>query len=705
MEKMPTYARFMKELLTKKRRILEEETVELEAGCSAIIQNSLPQKSRDPGIPLILGRPFMKTARVIIDMDDGKLKVRVQDEEVNFNVFEAMKFPKDNKDCFRIDVLDDVCLETQSSFKNSSPLEKALSMFNEELDKVIEEEVQDVIDALNKGGSSLTNVQSKEELKKEVKDQIVKLELKQLPPQLKYVFLEDNGGKPIIISSQLSKEQEEKLIQVIKVNEGVIGLNQATRKDHYPLPFMDQMLERLAGQAYYCFLDGYSGYNQIAVDPEDQEKTDFTCPFGVFAYRKMPFGLCNAPATFQRCMFAIFSDLVEQCIEIFMDDFSVFGSSFEVCLNNLNTVLKRCVETKLVLNWEKCHFMVREGIVLGHKVSQKGIEVDPAKVDIISKLPPPINVKDKIFHVIHYASKVLNENQINYATTEKELLAIVYALEKFCSYLVGSKITVYTDHAAIKYLLTKADSKPRLIRWILLLQEFDLEIKDKKGCENHVADHLSRLVNEEVTSQKEEILEEFPDEKLFVVRERPWFADMANYKAAGVVPEEYNWHQRKKFFRDSNFYVWDDPYLFKIGADGLLRRTAAKVLQSGFYWPNLFKDAYEHCKACDKCQRTGTVSKRHELPLQNILEVEIFDCWGIDFIGPLPSSFGNEYILVAVDYVSKWVEASAVQKADARTVIKFLKKNIFCRFGSPMVLISDGGSHFCNAQLQKVLEH
>nr|KYP77072.1 Retrovirus-related Pol polyprotein from transposon 17.6 [Cajanus cajan] len=246
--------------------------------------------------------------------------------------------------------------------------------------------------------------------------------------------------------------------------------------------------------------------------------------------------------------------------------------------------------------------------------------------------------KDKIFH-IHYASKVLKENQINYATTEKELLAIVYALEKFCSYLVGSKITIYTDHDAIKYLLTKADSKPRLIRWILLLQEFDLEIKDKKGCENHVADHLSRLVNEEVTSQEEEILEEFPDEKLFAVSERPWFADMANYKAAGVIPEEYNWQQKKKFFRDSHYYVWDDPYLFKIGADGLLRRcvfgaeirdilwhchnspygghyngerTGAKVLQFGFYWPTLFKDAYEYCKTCDKCQRTGTVSKRHE---------------------------------------------------------------------------------------------
>jgi len=127
-------------------------------------------------------------------------------------------------------------------------------------------------------------------------------------------------------------------------------LNQATRKDHFPLSFIDQMLERLARKAYYCFLDGYSGYNQITVDPQDQEKTTFTCPFGVFTYRKMPFGLCNAPATFQRCMLAIFSDLVENCIEVFMDDFSVFGSSFQSCLENLNTVLRRCVETNLVLN-------------------------------------------------------------------------------------------------------------------------------------------------------------------------------------------------------------------------------------------------------------------------------------------------------------------------------------------------------------------
>ncbi|GJX10296.1 putative nucleotidyltransferase, ribonuclease H [Tanacetum coccineum] len=166
-------------------------------------------------------------------------------------------------------------------------------------------------------------------------------------------------------------------------------LNDATRKDHFPLPFIDQMLERLSGNEYYCFLDGFSGFFQIPIAPEDQEKTTFTCPYGTFAYRRMPFGLCNAPVTFQRCMTAIFHDMVED----FMDDFLVFGNFFDQCLNNLDKMLGRCEETNLVLNWEKCHFMVNEGIVLGHKISGKGIEVDKAKIDVIAKLPYPTNVK------------------------------------------------------------------------------------------------------------------------------------------------------------------------------------------------------------------------------------------------------------------------------------------------------------------------
>ena len=170
-------------------------------------------------------------------------------------------------------------------------------------------------------------------------------------------------------------------------------LNTTTRKDHFPLPFIDQMLERLAGHPHFCFLDGYSGYNQIAIAPEDQEKTTFTCPFGTFAFRRMSFGLCNAPGTFQRCMMSIFSDLAKDHMEIFMDDFTVYGSSFEQCLHNLGTVLKRCKDKNLALNWEKCDFMVTEGIVLGHMISAARLEVNQAKVSIIRNLITPTTVK------------------------------------------------------------------------------------------------------------------------------------------------------------------------------------------------------------------------------------------------------------------------------------------------------------------------
>jgi len=172
----------------------------------------------------------------------------------------------------------------------------------------------------------------------------------------------------------------------------------------------------------------------------------------------------------------------------------------------------------------------------------------------------------------------------------------VFALEKFRSYLVGSKIVIYTDHAAIKYLLRKVDSKPRLIRWILLLQEFDLVIKDKKGSENVVADHLSRLVNDDVTSKEVEIRDKFPDESLFLILGRPWFADMANFKAAGVIPKDLNWQQKKRFFYDARHYVWDDPHLFKVGADNLLRRCVTSgqghivALSQLTMWRALWRD-------------------------------------------------------------------------------------------------------------------
>jgi hypothetical protein len=159
-------------------------------------------------------------------------------------------------------------------------------------------------------------------------------------------------------------------------------LNEGTKKDHFPLPFIDEMLERLANHSF-CYLDGYSDYHQIPIHPDDQTKATFTSPCGTFAYRRMSFGLFNARASFQRCMMTIFSDLIEKVMEVFTDDFSIYGKTFEDCLANLDKVLKQCQEADLVLNWEKCHFMVREGIVLGHKIPEKGIEVDKAKIEVI----------------------------------------------------------------------------------------------------------------------------------------------------------------------------------------------------------------------------------------------------------------------------------------------------------------------------------
>ncbi|XP_068344154.1 uncharacterized protein, partial [Pyrus communis] len=281
------------------------------------------------------------------------------------------------------------------------------------------------------------------------------LELKPLPDHLKYVFLGKGETLPVIISSSLTAMEE----------------------------------------------DGYSGYNQIVIAPDDQEKTTFTCPFGTFAYRRMPFGLCNAPATFQRCMVSIFSDFVEKIIEVFMDDFSVFGSSFDNCLDNLT----------LILN---------------------------------------------------------------------------------------------SDHAALRYLLTKKEAKPSL------------------ACGGHFG----------------------------------------------------------------------------------TQRTALKVLECGFYWPTIFRDARTFCMSCDRCQRTGNIGPKQQMPQTPIFSVEIFDVSGIDFMGPFPSSHGFIYILLAVDYVSKWVEAKATRANDSRVVADFVKTNIFARFGMPRVLISDGGSHFCNRTIEALLK-
>ena len=1009
---MPLYAKFLKDILSKKRKIVGEGIVNLTATCSALMKKELPEKMKDPGsftipcmiegveiqkalcdsgasinlmplsvakqlslrelipttitlqmadrsmvkpervledvlvtvgkfvfpvdfivldmeedspVPLLLGRPFLATGAALVDMQKGVLTLRVGNEAAAFDLIKGMQnIDIDKETC---NVVDDVYV-LQSDVHNDC---NDQSFINEkEMNfQYIEDDypncpynsfhsIETVMSMMINRDEQEGNIE-KGEIQQETSEE--GLVLKELPSHLKYVYLEPPQRKPVIISSRLSNEEEQKLLQILKKHKETIAwsieelkgispsicmhkilleetsrptvehqrrlnpvmkevvkkevlkllnagfiyaisdspwvspvhvvpkkggftvirnekneliptrtvtgwrvcidyrkLNTTTKKDHFPLPFIDQMLDRLAGHPHFCFLDGYSGYNQIAIAPEDQEKTTFTCPYGTFAFRRMPFGLCNAPATFQRCMMSIFSDLVEEVMEIFMDDFTVYGSSFDHCLKNLETVLQRCQDKQLALNWEKCHFMVTEGIVLGHKISATGLEVDQSKVSIIETLAPPTTVKgvrsflghagfyrrfikdfskiarplcrllekdtrfnfddscraafeeikiklvqapimaapdwdqgfeimcdandfamgaalgqrkEKIFRIIYYASRTFNEAQENYSTTEKEMLAIVFACEKFRQYILGSHVVIHTDHAVIKYLMSKKEAKPRLIRWVLLLQEFDLEIKDKRGCDNVIADHLSRVERSTEEEEKATLTENFPDEQLFKVSSQlPWYADIVNYLACGVIPSEFTSQQKRKLRTDSRFYIWDDPLLFKRGADMILRRcvpeneqgkfldechaspygghfsgerTAHKILQSGFYWPTIFRDCAEWVKICDRCQKIGNISSRNEMPLRGIMVVQIFDVWGIDFMGPFPPSFGNLYILLAVDYVSKWVEAVACSRNDANTVVTFLQRNILSRFGTPRTIISDGGSHFANRIFAKLM--
>ncbi|XP_073019319.1 uncharacterized protein [Primulina eburnea] len=408
---MPSYAKFLKEIISNMRKLVDFETVKLSEECSAILQNKLPPKAKDPcsfsipctignslfgkalcdlganinlmpyscfeklgigevklttislqladrsikypkgvvedvygedrEIPLILGRQFLATGKALIDVHKGELVLRLNDKSVVFNVFQSIKYPNDTSDCFRIDATDELV-------EYGTEEENLLQVLKDNI-KAIGWSIADI-----KGISSsmcMHKILMEADHKTSTQHQ------RRLNPAMQEVV------KKVVI----------KLLDTCII---------------YPISD-----SRLAGHPFYCFLDGYSGYMQILIDLEDQEKITFTCPYGTFAYKRMPFGLCNAPATFKRCMMAIFHDMIEDFIEIFMNDFSVFGSSFDTCLINLSKVLERCEESNLVLNWEKCHFMVREGIVLGHKISETGIEVDKAKIEVIEKLPAPSKIR------------------------------------------------------------------------------------------------------------------------------------------------------------------------------------------------------------------------------------------------------------------------------------------------------------------------
>nr|GEU68415.1 reverse transcriptase domain-containing protein [Tanacetum cinerariifolium] len=395
----------------------------------------------DPRVPLILGKSFLKTGRALIDVFEGELTIRVEDflsddpslpppNQGNYmpQVRKELKTCKAKTDKSSIDEPPEVELKylpphLEVFLEGDDKLPVIIAKYLSVEDKIalitvlkshkraiawklsdikginpefctykilMEEDFEPVVQHQRRVNPKIYDV---------IKNEVLQL----LDAGLIYLISDSPSVSPVhcvpkkggftVVENEENELILTRLVTGWRVCIDYRNLNEATRKDHFPLSFMDQMLKILAGNQYYCFLDGFSGYFQITIDPKDQKKTTFTCPYETFAYLRMPFGLYNAPGMFLRCMMAIFHDMVEKTMEVFMDDFSFFKNSFQTCLSHLEKMLKRCEDTNLCLNWEKSHFMVKEGIVLGHKISKNGIEVDKAKVDVIAKLPHPTTVK------------------------------------------------------------------------------------------------------------------------------------------------------------------------------------------------------------------------------------------------------------------------------------------------------------------------
>ncbi|XP_024013196.1 uncharacterized protein LOC112087517 [Eutrema salsugineum] len=621
------------------------------------------EMDEDPVDPLILGRPFLATAGAIIDVRGGKIELHLGSESLTFDMNEMMKKPTMEGQVFYVETMDQLADELLEELTLEDPLQVTLTKEPGRHGFLAEESeaYKMVLDQHKVAGT---------------KTQFFKLGTSGQVDQSISGFSTSQGPVQECMAVGSQAEEEAKPAENTSSNE-----TQADQES---------------------FVGDWDEHKPLSVELKPFPKE----------LRRMPFGLCNAPATFQRCMMSIFSDLIEEKIEVFMDDFSVYGPSFSSCFSNLSQVLRRCEETSLVLNWKKCHFMVQEGIVLGHQVSEAGIEVDKANLDVMVNLGAPNSVKgvrsflghvgfyrrfikdfskiarpltrllckdveflfdqechevfkkikqalisapivqapdwslpfdimtdaldfavgavlgqkkDKKLHVIYYASRTLDIAQEKYATTEKEMLAIVYAFHKFRYYLVGSKVVVYTDHAALRYLMTKKDAKPRLLRWVLLLQEFDMEIKDNKGIENGVHDHLSRLRVEADVPLNDSL----PEEQLMAMK-------------------LLNELEKLKSIKEDNLY----------------RSCLAEEEVQGVFL-ECHGSAYGGHHAAFK-----TVTKVHQ----------------------------------SVDYVSKWVESITSPKNDSKMVVKLFKTIIFPKFRVPIVRISDGGSYFLNKTLERLLK-
>ncbi|KAK1602530.1 hypothetical protein QYE76_017961, partial [Lolium multiflorum] len=703
--------------------------------------------------PIIFGRPFLNTCGAIIDCKKEKILTKFAGESYEFN------FSKFTKTPYKADLpSDDFKMEQCASIVlvPNNPLQQHLENSESEVFRKERDELEEIFlrQPILKHDLPVEDLGTTPPPKE---DPV--FDLKPLPDNLKYAHIDDKKIYPIIISSKLSEIEEERLLEILKKHRGAIGYTLDDLKGISPsicqhainmeddakpvvehqrrlIPKMkevvrNEVLKLLEAGIIYPIADSrwvspvhcVPKKGGMTVVPNDND--ELIPQRVVVGYRMcIDFRKVN---------------------KVFMDDFSVYGNSFDNCLRNLDKVLQRCEETNLVLNWEKCHFMVNEGIVLGHKISERGIEVDRAKVEAIEKMPYPRDVKgirSVLGHAGFYRRFIKDFSKISKPLTNLLQKDVPFVFDDDCKEAFETLKKALTtapvveppdwnlpfeimcdasDFAVGAVLGQRVDKKLNVIHYA-----------NRKGADNPVADNLSRLEN--IAYDPVPVNDSFPNEQLAVIkvssRESPWYADYANFIVSKYLPPTFSAQQRRKFFYDLRHYFWDDPHLYKEGVDGIMRRcvpeyeqqeilskchgsvygghhagdrTAQKVLQSGFYWPTLFKDARKFILSCDECQRVGNISRRNEMPMNYTLVIEPFDCWGFDFMGPFPSSEGNTHILVAVDYVTKWVEAIPTKSADGETSLKMLLDIIFPRFGVPRYIMTDGGSHFIHGGFRKTL--
>nr|GEX51747.1 hypothetical protein [Tanacetum cinerariifolium] len=489
----------------------------------------------DPRVPLILGRSFLRTGRALIDVYGEEITLRVNDEAVTFNLNQTTRYSStyDDLSVNRIDIID-VSREEYAQeilgFTNNSSGGKPTSTSKP---------------VLSDSFLSLTpfegNLKQEEVVKaKSSIKEPPELELKELPSHLEYAYLEGVDKLPVIIAKDLKVDEKEALLKVLKSHKRAIA---------WKITDIKEVIKLLDAGMIYPISDS-PWVSPIHCVPKKGGITVVENENNELIPTRMPFGICNALGTFQRCMMAIFHDMIEKTMKVFMDDFLVFGDSFSSCLSHLDTMLQMCEDTNLVLNWEKCHFMVKEEIVLGHKISKNGLEVDCSKVDVIAKLPYPMTVKGVssfLRHAGFYRRFIQDFSKIARPMT--------HLLEKETAF-VFSKDCI-DDFETLKKKLTEAP--------ILVVPDWNL-----------------------------------PFELMY----------FANFHAGKFIVKGMSSQQKKKFFKDVKHYFWDDPYLFRICADQIIRRCVHG------------QEAFDILKACHE----GPTGGHH---CANFTAKKVFDAvWG-----------------------------------------------------------------------------